>query len=513
MKVSRWLLVASLLIGSCADAADSTVERTSEPTDIANPSITTTVTEDATASDAGSVRLLFAGDVMLGRRVGPVAAAEGAEFMEAVRFVVSSSDFAAANLESPLTERPHVADTPNQLAAEPDLAPLLRGAGFDVMSVANNHATDSGRQGLIDTLDALEAAGVASIGGGSSIDAATSPVIEAHDGVTVAFLAFDATHIALEATAAEAGVVGYEPGRARAAVAAAASAADVVAVSVHGGVEYLLDRDPILTDIADDLVGWGADIVWGHGPHVPQPVSVVDSGADRSAIVATSLGNFVFDQKQAPTQTGLLLEVLVSSDGVIAHRVGRAEHADLRPSFVAWDPPLGPAVLLDGEWWSLARPPDLVHRAEANLDDFSFGDVTTAAVGDATGDGRNDLVVSFRRPFEMNQSNQVLPARDWMDASGRSAHLGVFEADTMRQQWIAGTMLRPVADIAVCDGAIALAFDSLDDPTTVATSAWVWWDFGFAVADELPGAGRPGCVDVDRDGVADPVIVDRGAKE
>ena len=242
---------------------------------------------------------------------------------------------------------------------------------------------------------------------------------------------------------------------------------------------------------------------------MPQPVSVVDATAGRAAVVATSLGNFVFDQKQAPTQTGLLLEVLVSGDGVIAHRVGRVRHSDLRPSFVGWDLPKGSAAVLDGEWWALTSPPDFADRPATTPIEFEAGDVTTAAIGDANGDGRDDLVVSYRRPFEVNQSNQVLPTRDWADASGRSAHLGVFEPDTMRQLWIAGTMLRPVADLAVCDGAMALAFDSLDDAATVATGAWVWWGFGFSVADELPGPGRPGCANVDRDDVLDPVIIDR----
>ena len=65
------------------------------------------------------------------------------------------------------------------------------------------------------------------------------------------------------------------------------------------------------------------------------------------------------------------------------------------------------------------------------------------------------------------------------------------------------------ATIEVCDGSVALAFDSLDDPTVVATGGWVWQGFGFTVPAELVGTGRPGCIDVDGDGRLDPVIVDR----
>lgn len=97
---------------------------------------------------------------MLGRSVGPVAAAEGPEFLAGIRHVLSSADLAAANLESPLTRRAHLSSNPNVLQADPALAPLLAGAGFDLMSVANNHALDSGPGGLADTIEALEAAGL-----------------------------------------------------------------------------------------------------------------------------------------------------------------------------------------------------------------------------------------------------------------------------------------------------------------------------------------------------------------
>jgi hypothetical protein len=443
---------------------------------------------------------------MLGRRVEPVAAAEGPEFMEAVRFVVSEADIAAANLESPLTDREHVSDNPNVLIASPELAPLLAGVGLDLVSVANNHATDAGSAGLEDTLDALDATGVAPLGGGRSRAAALAPVVLEHGGVRVSFLAFDATRIASPATDTAAGVARYDDIDAQRAVGAAATTADVVVVSLHGGVEYLLDEDPILTRMAADLVEWGADVVWGHGSHVPQPVTLLDGTSDRPAVVATSLGNLVFDQQRPATQKGLLLEVVADPDGLLAYRVGWAEHPDLRPAFVGWDLPQRDAALIDGEWWSLIAPVPRVDSAGVRVSEFPMGDVTTAAIGDVTGNGSVDLVVSYRHPFRANQSNEVLPARDWTDGLGRSAHLGVFDSETLEPIWAAGTMLRPVADLAVCDGSVALTFDSLDDPRVVATGAWVWSDFGFTVPDELPGPGVPQCADVDADGSLDPVI-------
>ena len=290
----------------------------------------------------------------------------------------------------------------------------------------------------------------------------------------------------------------------------AAEQADVVVVSLHGGVEYLLETDPNLASIATDVVSWGADVVWGHGAHVPQPVDTLSAPHGRTAVVATSLGNFVFDQQRSVTQTGLLLELLVSVDGVAAYRVGRVHHHDLRPVFDAWDPPASTAALVSGEWWSVPDIPAAKFGPNpVEIEGFSMGDVVIAGRGDATGSGREDLVVSYRHPFRSNPVTELFPERDWTDAAGRSAHLGVFDADRLEPLWAAGTLLRPVAAIAVCDGSIALAFDTLDATDVVATGGWTWWDFGFAMAPELPGPGTVACADVDRDGQLEPLITGR----
>ena len=152
---------------------------------------------------------------------------------------------------------------------------------------------------------------------------------------------------------------------------------------------------------------------------------------------------------------------------------------------------------------------DPLPSAAADIDGFPWGDVITATLGDVTGDGSDDLVVSYRHPFRQTEVNRQYPDHDFTDAAGRSAHLGVFRTSTFQPVWGAGTLPTPVRALAVCDGSVALAFDTLDDATVVATGAWTWWDFGFAVAGRLPGPGTPACADVDGDGRADPVILDR----
>jgi poly-gamma-glutamate synthesis protein (capsule biosynthesis protein) len=499
-RVACCFIVSASILAGCA-------------TNVADPVVADPPTSAATAppptTPAGTARLLFGGDVMLGRRVAPIAAVEGPDLLRDIRFVVSSADVAAANLESPLTSRPHLADTPNELEATPEMAALLAGAGFDLVSVANNHATDAGPDGLTDTIAALTAAGVEPIGAGATTAEAGRPVVREVAGLAIAFLAYDATRVGLPATDTTAGVAGFLPETAQAAVTSAAAASDLVVVSIHGGVEYLLDADPIIDDIADDLVTWGADVVWGHGAHVPQPVLAVPAAHGRRAVVATSLGNLLFDQQRPATQTGLVLEVLAGAGGVVAYRVGRAEHDDLRPRFVGWNVPTGDAAFLDKAWWSLVGSPPVEPPTSADVAGFAIGDVIAAGAGDATGDGTSDVVISYRHPFRVNPVNQLSPDRQWTDSAGRSAHLGVFAPDDFDPVWAAGTLQRPVAQVAVCDGSLALGFDALDDPAVVATGAWTWWSFGFAIAPELVGPGTPACADVDADGKLDPIIIDR----
>ena len=240
-----------------------------------------------------------------------------------------------------------------------------------------------------------------------------------------------------------------------------------------------------------------------------QPVYVQGS----ATLVATSLGNFVFDQRRAGTETGLLLEVLADVDGVVAYRLGRTSHPDRRVHFDGWELPAGDAVLIDGEWWSPIRQVDEVPDkvSVTDSDAFSFGDVTASSVGDVTGDGIPEMVVSYRHPIRAHPVREAFPDVEWEDAEGRSAHLGVFDPNDQTPFWAGGAMFRPVSEVVACDGSVALAFDGLDDSTVVATGGWVWNGFGFDIPPELPGSGSIGCVDIDSDGRTEPAIFNRSS--
>ncbi|MFN8622233.1 MAG: hypothetical protein U0869_15995 [Chloroflexota bacterium] len=225
-----------------------------------------------------------------------------------------------------------------------------------------------------------------------------------------------------------------------------------------------------------------------------------------------------------PEPAFLVVEVLGAETTVAAHRIGDLAPVADELRLPAWRLP-GPgedAAMLDGAWWTLeeaGEDPPLVPvdparaaRLAARILRDHVQDataVTDAALGDVTGDGRTDLVVSFRRPFTTTFLNSDDPGHDWQDAVGQSAHVGILRPKDLSAIWVAGTLLQPVAALAACDGGLAVTYDGLDDPRIVGGSAWDWNSFGFLPLAELPGPGIPACIDVDRDGDGDPAIVER----
>jgi hypothetical protein len=453
---------------------------------------------------------VFIGDVMLGRGVADVAAHDPGSIFENLRPALAEADLALANLESPMTSRPH-ATAGFALEADPAAARLLAAAGLDVVGLANNHATDAGPATVLDTIAATDAAGLRSVGVGADTAAAAAPLVLELGGVRVGILAFDMTGGGTAATAASPGVNTWSRGVARAAVASLRADVDLLVVGVHGGVEYLPRPDPVLQQAVDDLAAWGADVVWGHGAHVPYPVTVVDE--TRPVVVAPGLGNAVFDQGFAGTDEGTLLEVLADEDGVLAMRTGTIGIEAARAAFRGWHDPPGDAVAIRGDWWTPARA--VVATPPARCDAFDLERVVTGlqtgsrvmavGCGSVTAAGAPEMAIAYRHPLERKLLQGIDPDHLWADADGLSAHLAVMAPDA-RMVWAAGTLPDPIGTVAVCSGSLAVGHTTLDDPAVIAAGAWTWRGFGFVTAAPLPRPATIGCADVDHDGATEPFV-------
>lgn len=246
-----------------------------------------------------SLSLVAVGDILMHQDVQAAAAKDSEGFQALWADLVplfQSTDLAFGNLETPIaptTGRPGI---PFQFNAPEGLPSALRASGFTVLSTANNHAFDQGRQGVCETLDRLRAERLVVVGSGEDRAKAESLQILERQGVRVAFLAFtDLFNLDLNHRAMEPWVRPLELEPTLQAVREARGLADLVVVSVHWGNEYQHTPTKRQRDIARGLVNAGCDVILGHHPHVLQPVELMEVDG-RRALVAYSLGNFISNQ-------------------------------------------------------------------------------------------------------------------------------------------------------------------------------------------------------------------------
>ena len=241
--------------------------------------------EPITLTIAAVGDLMFARDIVtLMQQFGP------AYPFERVAPLLAGSDLLIGNLEGTFTERGEPLDKYYTFRAPPVLAETLTAAGFDAVSLANNHALDFGTEGLLDTLDALDALGVAHFGAGLDRGEAEAPLILQADGAFVALLGFSGVASSVFAEGNQPGVARAKLEAVASSVASIAPAVDFVIVVFHFGTEY----DAVPTEqqraLAAAAADAGASLVIGHHAHTLQPWE-----RRGNALILYGLGNFVFD--------------------------------------------------------------------------------------------------------------------------------------------------------------------------------------------------------------------------
>jgi hypothetical protein len=292
------LLLAVVLAGAGACSTAPEPQLPAEPPAVVEPAAPVQAPPEPPAPvepDRRALRLNIAavGDMMLGTDFpeNHLPDDDGASFLGDVAPVLRAADIAFGNLEGVLVEGGEPAKKCSNPQAcyvfrsPPRYAEHYREAGFDVLSLANNHARDFGEDGRTATMQALDAAGIRHSGRAGEFASFD------YGGLKVAVLAYAVTknsNMLLDYELAEATVAEF------------AADHDVVVVSFHGGAEGAgVTRLPFAEEeyygeprgdvvmFARRMVDAGADLVVGHGPHV---VRAVERYNDR--LIAYSLGNF-----------------------------------------------------------------------------------------------------------------------------------------------------------------------------------------------------------------------------
>jgi poly-gamma-glutamate capsule biosynthesis protein CapA/YwtB (metallophosphatase superfamily) len=264
------------------------------------------------------LRLASVGDINLGDVPGAAIEANDPRWpWESAGRWLRAADIAFGNLESAVSQR----GTPfpkqfNFRGTPAALTGLRRHTGIDVLNLANNHVGDYGHQATMDTVRGVERLGIKAVGAGHDLGRALAPQVIDRMGLRVAFVGFSS--IAPVEFAAEDGRPGTAwatPESIASAVRAARRRADIVVATFHWGIEKQTLESADQRALADVAVRAGAQLVIGAHPHTLQPVR--RRGA---ALIAFSLGNFVFGAQSSETSTTGILEVDLTAEGVTGAR-------------------------------------------------------------------------------------------------------------------------------------------------------------------------------------------------
>lgn len=224
------------------------------------------------------------------------------------------ADLTVGNLETPVTERGEQQDKKYVFRSSPLSVHAMVEAGFDLVSLANNHVLDYGVDGLNDTLDHLNEAGLPFAGAGRNDGEAYKPVYLERGGQRIAFVGLSRVIPAVTwgATPDRPGVaVTYDPTRALQSIEEAREEADLIVVLVHWGIELKETPESYQVELGHQYIDAGADLVIGSHPHVLQGLE-----SYKGKWIAYSLGNFIFTTSQeSATWETVILEASCTKDG------------------------------------------------------------------------------------------------------------------------------------------------------------------------------------------------------
>ncbi len=285
----NWLIVLlAVVLSACSSTASKPAEQsdTTQNTELHQP-------RQVDKKPPVIITIKAVGDIMLGTDFPDdrLAINDGKDLLKGVTGVLREADITFGNLEGTLLTGGEAAKTCRNPAScyvfrsPPRYTQYLLDAGFDVLSLANNHARDFGDEGRLATMQHLDMAGILHSGVMPTI---ASWQVKGRKVALIAFAPFRGAHDMLDLDYASNVVTQY------------AASHDIVIVSMHGGAEgedkthvpfttemfYGEDRGDVVA-FSHAVIDAGADLVLGHGPHVPRALELY-----QGRLVAYSLGNF-----------------------------------------------------------------------------------------------------------------------------------------------------------------------------------------------------------------------------
>lgn len=263
------------------------------------------------------IRIILAGDIMLDRGVEYMIEKYGEGNFE-FPFLKIADEFKKAdvvfgNLEGPISDKGEKVGSIYSFRNNPEAIEGLNFAGFNVLSLANNHAFDYGKEAFEDTLKRFKEIGIDYVGAGFNELEAYEPVIKEVNGTKIGFLAYtDLGSPYWKATANASGIAwinGELLDLAGQQIKETKEKVDILIVSLHSGEEYAEAPAQFQIEFSKAAIDAGADLAVGHHPHVVQKPEIYNG-----KYIYYSLGNFIFDQAfSEETMEGQIVEILIEN--------------------------------------------------------------------------------------------------------------------------------------------------------------------------------------------------------
>ena len=284
--------------------------------------------------------LVAVGDIMLAHRLRPFIEEYGPSYpYKYTAHIFKETDISFANLESPLsTKGEPIPDKEYTFRANPKVAEGLKEAGFDVLSLANNHILDYGEGALFETMGVLDDQMIFHIGAGKNIFEARKPVILKVRNKKFGFLAYSNTlPKKFWAEKDKAGTAYGKLSRVKEDIKELKEKVDFLIVSFHWGNEEEIAPQEYQRNLAHLAIDNGADIVLGHHPHILSGIEIYNKGAlpqsgknlvtraplvegaseahpHKNGVIIYSLGNFAFGSYSEKAKESAIFRFHFSKD-------------------------------------------------------------------------------------------------------------------------------------------------------------------------------------------------------
>lgn len=272
-----------------------------------------------------NIKLACVGDIMLGEETsvgfGIRSSSEkyGYDFpFKYIKEALTDNDFVFGNLEVPLTDINLNKDSLQlvRFRGSPNFAPVLKQMGFRILSIANNHSMQFGKDGLYDCIKHLNKNDIRCVGLQSENNRTKMETIKVNNQ-QIGFIAYSIQPS--EEYRNESNIVSFVKDNTDLIIREVKTYSKNVNhlfVSLHWGHEFVNHPSDTQIQLAHSIINAGARGVIGHHPHVLQGIEIYNSG-----IIAYSLGNFIFDQHFPACLKSAILELGLDESKIVYHKI------------------------------------------------------------------------------------------------------------------------------------------------------------------------------------------------